>query len=100
MCTLRKAGEPLSEEELVTNLRASDLIVRRSVAELTAAGLVSLGEEGRAAYAPATPELAALAGAAEERYARSPDAVRRIIVSAVSPGLTAFADAFRLKDKP
>ena len=28
---------------------------------------------------------------------RSPDAVRRMIVAATSPGITAFADSFRLR---
>jgi hypothetical protein len=59
-----------------------------------------VAEDGRAKYAPATPELDRLAAAAAARYATAPDAVRRIIVKAASPGLTAFADAFRLKGKP
>ena len=34
---------------------------------------------------------------AEALYATSPDAVRRMIVAASNPGITAFADAFRLR---
>jgi hypothetical protein len=30
-------------------------------------------------------------------YAKSPDAVRRLIISAATPGITAFADSFRLR---
>ena len=101
LCHLRLSPErELSPEELVTTLRASELVVRQSLAELTAAGLALVGEDGRAKYAPATAELDRLALAAEERYATAPDAVRRIIVKAANPGLTAFADAFRLKGKP
>jgi hypothetical protein len=33
----------------------------------------------------------------EALYARSPDAVRRMIISASHGGLTAFADAFRIR---
>ena len=40
--------------------------------------------------------LPVVAGAAEAQYSKSPDAVRRIIVRATSPGLSAFSDAFRL----
>ena len=101
LCHLRSSPEiELSPGELVTALRASELVVRQSLAELTAAGLALVAEDGRAKYAPATAELDRLALAAEERYATAPDAVRRIIVKAANPGLTAFADAFRLKGKP
>jgi DNA-binding GntR family transcriptional regulator len=97
LCHLREQpGEARSPEQLVASLRASDLVVRTSLAELMAAGLVSIDRDGQASYAPATDRLARLAGAAEVRYSRSPDAVRRIIVRAASPGLTAFSDAFRL----
>ena len=96
LCYLRKQGEERSAEELVESLRASDLVIRRSLEELVAAGLISVTVEGRASYAPATPQLDQLAGAAEEKYAKIHDAVRRIIIKAASPGLAAFADAFRL----
>ena len=101
LCHLRLSPErELSPEELVTTLRASELVVRQSLGELTAAGLALVAEDGRAKYAPATAELDRLAVAAAARYATAPDAVRRIIVKAANPGLTAFADAFRLKGKP
>lgn len=83
LCHLRRhAGESRSPAQLVDGLRASDLIVRKSLAELAAARLVSIDPEGRAHYAPATRELERLAGAADAYYAKSPDAVRRIISAA------------------
>lgn len=82
--------------ELVGALRASDSIVGSSIDSLTAAGLVSVEEQG-AAYRPASADLERLADAAETYYARSPDAVRRLIVMGANGGLTAFADAFRLR---
>lgn len=97
LCHLRKSGESTrSPEQLVDSLRASDLVVRTSLAELMAAGLVSVDESGNARYAPASPELDRLASQAEEQYGKSPDAVRRIIIRSANPGLTAFSDAFRL----
>jgi len=97
LCTLRRhPGESRSAEQLVDSLRASDLVVRTSLSELVAAGLVSVDGAGHATYAPASAELDRLAGLAEQHYAKSPDAVRRIIVKAANPGLTAFSDAFRL----
>lgn len=83
--------------ELVATLRASDLIVGQGLDGLAAAGLVSVDEAGAAAYRPASPGIAQLADGVESLYARSPDAVRRTIVSASAGGLAAFADAFRLR---
>jgi DNA-binding IclR family transcriptional regulator len=84
--------------EVVAALRASDSVVRRSFADLAAAGLVTIAEGG-ARYAPATERLAELAAAAQARYASAPDAVRRTIVRAANPDLTAFSDAFRLREE-
>ena len=101
LCHLRdKGADGSSPDELVSSLRASDLVVRRSLAELLAAGLISVDRDGRATYAPATADLEKLVSEAEQRYSHSPDAVRRIIVRAANPGPSAFADAFRLGKKP
>ena len=51
-------------------------------------------DEGRRQFRIAREELI---DAAIQLYAKSPDKVRRLIISAASPGLTAFADAFRLR---
>jgi DNA-binding GntR family transcriptional regulator len=97
LCHLRRNPEKeLTAGELVEQLRASDSVVRGNIAQLVAAGLVAVTSEGAARYAPVNKELDRLAGEAEAQYARSPDAVRRVIVRASHPGLTAFSDAFRL----
>ncbi|MEO7178054.1 MAG: hypothetical protein ABIW83_04360 [Allosphingosinicella sp.] len=85
-----------SHDELVTALRASDLIVSQGLAALAAAGLIVTDEEERAAYGPVSKGDARLVEEVEALYARSPDAVRRLIVGSPS-GLSAFADAFRLR---
>ena len=77
--------------------RASDLIVSQSLEALTAIGLVVTDEAGNAAYRPISPDAAGLVEGTEALYARSPDAVRRLIVGALPNPLTAFADAFRLR---
>lgn len=83
--------------EIVTALRASDLIVTQSLEALTAAGLVSVDEAGNAAYRPASEGAAELVDGTDALYARTPDAVRRLIVGAIPNPLAAFADAFRLR---
>jgi hypothetical protein len=98
LCFLKKHAErEWSPAEMVAALRASDLIVDQSLAALTAAGLVVTRSEGTARYQPATPRLETLAASAEAYYAQSPDAVRRMIVSAASSDLASFADAFRFR---
>ena len=98
LCFLRQnRGRSHKQEEMVAALRGSDLVVEQSVESLSAAGLVLTEADGSARYAPTGPELEKLVGAAVALYAKSPDAVRRMIVSAANPGITAFADAFRLR---
>ena len=98
LCYLRTHRErSLSHEEMVTGLRGSDLVVSQSVDSLAAAGLILVEADGSARYAPSNPDLDALVEATESLYGKSPDAVRRMIVSASNPSITAFADAFRLR---
>jgi hypothetical protein len=98
LCMLRQnRTRHLSREEMVAGLRGSDLVVMQGVDTLSAAGLVVSDEEGNARYQPASKELDALVEATEALYRTSPDAVRRMIVAAANPGISAFADAFRLR---
>ena len=83
--------------ELITGLRASDAVVSQCVQNLTVAGLAIVDGEGRVAYHEASPEQAALVKAAIDYYGRSPDQVRRLIIAQCAPGVTAFADAFKLR---
>jgi hypothetical protein len=98
LCFLRQNRDRShSHAEMVTGLRGSDLVVTRGVESLSAAGLVLADADGSTRYAPASAELDQLAEAAEALYAKTPDAVRRLIVAASNPGITAFSDAFKLR---
>lgn len=98
LCFLRKGSDrEWHRGELVTALRASDLVVDQSLASLIAAGLVVRTAEDGVRYQPANEALDALVRDAEAQYASSPDKVRRLIVSSAHGGLTAFADAFRMR---
>jgi hypothetical protein len=85
-----------SQDELVSTLRASELVVSQGLDSLLAAGLVSVERE-RARYMPANASIARDVDQVEKLYAARPDAVRRAIVSAAASGATAFADAFKLR---
>lgn len=97
LCMLRKdRARALTHREMVDGLRASDIVVTQSLDNLSAVGLVVRDQQGSARYSPARPDTDRLVERTEEFYAKSPNAVRRIIASAANPGLTAFANAFRL----
>ena len=98
LCFLRQNRDrSLSHEEMVAGLRGSDLVVTQGVESLAAAGLVLAEADGSARYSPASGDLDKLVERTETLYRKSPDAVRRMIVSAASPSIAAFADAFRLR---
>jgi len=87
----------LSHAEMVAGLRASDVVVTQSVETLTAAGVSVVEADGGARYRPVSKNLEALADGAIGLYGKSPGAVRRLIVAAANPGITEFANAFRLR---
>lgn len=93
----REPSRCWSHADLVTALRASDLIVEKAVGELEALGLLVPERDDCVRYCPASPDLAALVVAAQELYARSPGSVRRLIVVAGRSSVSAFADAFRFR---
>lgn len=96
LLVLKEAGQPLSSEQLITRLRASELVIKQALASLIAAGLVSIDENERAGYVAKEPS-ARMVQAAADLYARRPDAVRRMIVASFARGPSAFADAFRFR---
>jgi hypothetical protein len=91
------SGGQFTSDDLIAALRASDAVVSQSVHNLTVAGLAVVDGEGRVSYHEGPAEQAALVRAAIDFYARSPDQVRRLIVAQCAPGVTAFADAFKLR---
>ncbi len=98
LCHLRRTpGENQHPTALVTGLRASEVVVANSLSALLTAGLIVVEPDSSVRYAPASPGLDRLSEQAETLYGRSPDAVRRMIVTAANPGIAAFADAFRLR---
>jgi hypothetical protein len=92
----RNCEQAWSRPELVDSLRASDAVIAQSVDALLAAGLITMDEQA-VRYGPAASDLEGLTQEAESLYARSPGAVRRMIVIAATDGLAAFSDAFRLR---
>lgn len=94
---LKSEARPVPTDELVTLMRASASVVETALESLIVSGLAGL-ENGCASYMPLNREVAALVEETEESYRLRPDRVRRLIVASPHKGLTAFSDAFRLKD--
>lgn len=93
---LKQEQRPWPQDELIGALRASELVVSQALDSLVAAGLASVSEEG-AEYMPVSDSVAKLVDQAETLYALKPDKVRRMIVTSSAGGITAFADAFKLR---
>ena len=94
---LRDPQRCWSSPELVTALRASELVVSQAVDALHAAGLVVRENDHQVRYGPASDDLHELVVEAQALYVRSPDAVLRLIMRSRSDNLVAFADAFRFR---
>jgi DNA-binding transcriptional ArsR family regulator len=86
-----------SAGELIAALRVSDAVISQSVANLSAAGLVMVEGDGRISLHAANGNDLRLVREAIDFYRKSPDKVRRLIIAHAAPGLTAFADAFKLR---
>ena len=93
---LKREPKAWSRDELVSTLRASDLVVTKAIDELVAAGFLSVEGQG-IRYMPVSDDIADHVKQVAKLYSARPDAVRRAIVSAAASGATAFADAFRLR---
>jgi DNA-binding IclR family transcriptional regulator len=90
-------GAYFTSRQLIDALRASEAVVEQGIANLTAAGLAIADGDGGVALAVGSARVAELVRAAIDFYGKSPDKVRRLIVAQSAPGVTAFADAFRLR---
>lgn len=96
LLALKREQRPWSRSELVSALRASELVVTKAIDALVAAGLASF-EDDHAIYLPVNRKVEDCVAQVEKLYRTHPDLVRRAIVSAGTSSATAFADAFKLR---
>jgi hypothetical protein len=87
-----------SGDALVRELRGSEHLVNESVATLSAAGVVELGDAG-IRYRPQSNELAGLVAALVELHAQKPATVLRTIFTSPSDKIRSFSDAFLFQKK-
>ena len=96
LLALRRERRPWTRDELVATLRASELVVSKTLDALVAAGLASVDDDG-AIYLPANRQTDTCIERVEQLYRSRPNAVRRTIISTSTSSATAFANAFRLR---
>jgi hypothetical protein len=96
LLALKREERPWSHDELVTTMRASELVISRALDALVAAGLASIDAE-LALYVPVNPETQQWVERVEQLYRKRPNEVRRVIVARTAGSASAFADAFRLR---
>jgi hypothetical protein len=84
-------------EELVGELRSSEVVVAQSIENLIMCGLVLVEDGGKVRYGPASREQDRLVRELEEEYRKKPTAIRRMIIQNPAEKLRTFADAFMLK---
>ena len=96
LLALRRERRPWTREELVTTLRASELVVSKALDALVAAGLASVDRDG-ALYLAVNRDVDECVDRVEQLYRTRPNAVRRTIISASTGSAAAFAKAFRLR---
>lgn len=94
---LREPDRRWPHEDLVAELRSSDVVVADSIKRLVASGLIVLEDTGAVRYAPASKQQDELVRQLDEEYRTRPAAVRRMIVQGPAEKLKSFSDAFKLK---
>ena len=92
----RHADRTWTTDALVSELRASTVLVDQNIRQLLAAGLVRQEEEGFI-YGPAVPDLEQACADLEQAYRERPVAVVNMIVGQARDNVQSFADAFRFK---
>ena len=92
---LRREERLWAEDQLVTELRASQTAVRNALGRLAARELILGGDNHQWRYAPASPVLDGLVEALQAAYRERPVAVINII-SKPDP-LQSLADAFKFR---
>lgn len=85
-------------DEMVRELRSSEMAVGEGLSTLQSAGFIAVDGESRYRYQPASVDLDRISARVEALYATKPLAVAKAIMTAPNDKLRIFADAFKMKD--
>jgi hypothetical protein len=93
---VRQDRRAWTSDELMRQLRGSDVVIAQGLHRLLSAGLIT-EDSGRSLYKPSSPEIDALANELENLYRLKPVTVISAIANAPQRKLQILSDAFRLK---
>ena len=96
LLTLKGDRRYWSRDDLIATLRASEVVVSKAIDALVVAGLASIGDDG-VSYLPVNRQVEECVERVEQLYRTKANVVRRVIIAANAGGMTAFANAFRLR---
>lgn len=92
----RDASRSWTAEDLIGELRSSEVVVRQGLQRLHAAGLTVEEADGTVRYGPAAAGQDRMVGRLADAYRVKPGAIRRLIVQSPADKLRTFSDAFRI----
>ena len=95
----RDAGRAWSSDELIKELRSSDVVVGDALAQFQQTGLVAVEPDGGYRYRPVAAVLDQWAGEVETAYRQKPSAVIKLIFSSPDSKVQIFADSFLFRGK-
>ena len=90
-------GRSLSARELESQMRGSQLVVDQGIRSLSICGIVAFDGPDQIRFSPVNETVARCAQEAVDFYRRFPGRTRRLMIARQAPGLSAFANAFRLR---
>jgi hypothetical protein len=97
-CLRGNRGRTWRADDLVRELRSSNVAIADALNCLRAAGLIVDAPDASHRYHPASPELDEVAAVIVGTYAAMPSSVIKALFAEPNEKLRLFSDAFKLKD--
>lgn len=99
LLTLRRGRDRAwPADELIKELRSSQVVIVEALTNLVVAGLVAEEEGSRFRYHAGSPAVDEMVGELDKLYAAKPTVVMREIVTTPNMKLKILSDAFRIKE--
>ena len=97
LLAMRAAGRAITPDELARELRLNAAACAAALDKFAAAGFLSVNGSSSYQYAPPAGREGARVDALAQAYSQRRVSVVRFIYQRPSPGVSAFADAFKLR---
>lgn len=95
----REPAKAWRRDELVRELRGSEVVVKEALESLYSAGLVVENESGTFRFGPSTDPLNEMVASVDRVYTVRPMAIIKAITGSPNDRLRIFSDAFKFREK-